>query len=214
MTTAPKIPASVAQASVGTSSVRSIMRAELLAQRKLYPTRTVLDAALCANLLAELNAREARCVAFYWPIHGEVDLRPVITNWLAEHPNCQAALPLVVQAHAPLSFYRWRPESNMSMGAFGIAVPLNEPIVQPDVCILPCVGFSQELDGRLFRLGYGGGYYDRTLASCSLQNKLPQTIGVAHHFAQQASLTPQAHDWEMDVVVTDKQILRRGSIAT
>ena len=133
-------------------------------------------------------------VAVYWPIRGEPGLRPWMERLHAGGVCC--ALPVVVQRHAPLRFVRWQPGARMVAGHWNIPVPADAEAVEPDVVVAPVVGF----DAAGFRLGYGGGYYDRTLAAML---RLPRRVGVGFAHAAMASIHPLPHDVPMELVVTE-----------
>jgi 5,10-methenyltetrahydrofolate synthetase len=112
-----------------------------------------------------------------------------------------AALPEVAGKHEPLKFRQWWGDAPMKTGAYGIPVPDATPLVSVGAMVIPMVGFDQ----RGFRLGYGSGYFDRTLASSVPR---PVAIGVAFEIARLADLHPQPHDIPMDFVVTEAGIYR------
>ena len=109
----------------------------------------------------------------------------------------QTALPVVVTKHAPVEFWRWDPGMRTARGVFNIPVPRERQVLIPDVLVVPLLGF----DRAHFRLGYGGGYYDRTLAVATPR---PLAIGVASADAELHTIYPQPHDIPMDVIVTDR----------
>ena len=133
-------------------------------------------------------------VGFCWPYKGEVDPRPLI-HQLREQGS-RVALPVVVAKGQPLEFREWWPGAPMKPGALGIPMPEGTPVLLPDAVLVPAVGFS----AQGWRLGYGGGYFDRTLASLSPQ---PLKIGLAHELARIPTIHAQPHDIPMDFVVTE-----------
>lgn len=115
-----------------------------------------------------------------------------------------SALPVVVvQRNTPLAFRSWRRGEALQPGVWNIPVPSDGAVVTPDIVNAPAVGF----DPACYRLGYGGGYFDRTLAAFS---RPPRIIGVA--YARQAIRTiyPQAHDVPMDMIVTEAGVVSRA----
>ncbi|MDO5706472.1 MAG: 5-formyltetrahydrofolate cyclo-ligase [Paracoccus sp. (in: a-proteobacteria)] len=110
--------------------------------------------------------------------------------------GAQVVLPVVQTPHAPLIFRRWTPDCRMVQGFWKIPVPADGPAMVPDVVLSPVVGW----DDAGFRLGYGGGYYDRTLAALRPR---PVVIGVGLQAARVATIFPQPHDIAMDVIVTE-----------
>lgn len=147
-------------------------------------------------LLAERSEPDAgRNVSGYWPIKGEPDLR----GWLAAQHEAGAvtALPVVETKAAPLVFRTWSPGTKMMRGDWNIPVPPPEAErVVPTIVLAPLVGW----DAAGYRLGYGGGYFDRTLAALSPR---PFAIGVGLQQAQLETIYPQPHDIGLDAIVTE-----------
>lgn len=136
-----------------------------------------------------------RIVSGYWPIKGEPDLR----SWLLKMhaAGAMTALPVVERKGAPLVFRRWSPQTRMVRGDWNIPVPPPEAeAVQPEIVLAPLVGW----DGAGYRLGYGGGYFDRTLAALSPR---PLAIGVGLAAARLATIFPQPHDIRLDAILTE-----------
>ncbi|MBY4896656.1 5-formyltetrahydrofolate cyclo-ligase [Cupriavidus sp. AU9028] len=174
---------------------RPALRKQLLALRASQPARAERDARI-ASLLAELLDRlPVHCLGFYWPIQYEFDARRVVSDWLGAAPGRTAALPVVAQPAAPLDFHLWTPDVPMREGRYGIPVPDGTDAVQPDALLIPCVGFSSDK----FRLGYGGGFYDRTLAALPQR---PLAIGIGYE-ACRLTLEVEEHDVPMDWLVTE-----------
>jgi 5-formyltetrahydrofolate cyclo-ligase len=107
------------------------------------------------------------------------------------------ALPLVVTPGAPVEFWHWSPDAAMTGGVWNIPVPAERRLVHPEALIVPVVGF----DTQRYRLGYGGGYCDRTLAVAAPR---PYCVGLGYALGRLHSICPQAHDIPMDVVVTEE----------
>lgn len=134
-------------------------------------------------------------VSAYWPINGEADLRPLLAD--LHHAGVRVALPVVEVKAAPLVFRRWHPGLRMVRGDWGIPVPpAGAERLTPDISLVPVVGW----DGAGYRLGYGGGYFDRTLAALAPR---PFTIGVGLGSARMASIRPQPHDIPLDLILTE-----------
>lgn len=174
---------------------RRALRSHLLALRANLPQRPAADAQIETALAALLERLAVHCVGFYWPIQQEFDARAVVARWLDGMPGRQAALPVVHAPATPLDFHRWTPDMPMRAGRYGIPVPENTEAVTPDALIIPCVGFSADK----FRLGYGGGFYDRTLAAMSGK---PVAIGIGFE-ACLVPLRAEPHDLPMDWIVTE-----------
>ncbi|WP_150575794.1 5-formyltetrahydrofolate cyclo-ligase [Pandoraea aquatica] len=181
------------------------MRRSLLDARSTLAARAELDAALATRLTDELARRAPRCIGFYWPIQDEFDARGVVTAWLAaaapDRPRL-AALPVVTAPATPLVFHRWTPDTPMVEGRYRIPVPRDTEVVVPDLLLVPCVGFTREG----LRLGYGGGFYDRTLHA---MKPAPQTLGIAYDILEVQDLSAEAHDLALDAIVTESAIYAR-----
>jgi 5-formyltetrahydrofolate cyclo-ligase len=178
-------------------------RATLLATRLEAASDAGLSASLAQNLTALVERLAPRSIGFYWPLRGEFDARAWMASWLREQApqNArQAALPGIPERHAPLAFYAWTPDSPMREGHHGIPEPASQERVTPDLLLVPCVGF----DAEGYRLGYGGGYYDRTLAAWP-GTAQPVTVGVAWEACRIDEGVPEreAHDLPLDAIVTD-----------
>lgn len=167
---------------------------------RLYAARGALSQAeqraqaarVMALLVDEIGPPEGRTIAGYWPIRGEMDLRPFLSD-LSEH-GAQLALPVVIAREAPVEFHRWQPGAEMVRGIWNIPVPASAVPVRPDIVIVPLLG----VDAAGYRLGNGGGYYDRTLAALDPR---PRIIGVGHGSCAMTTIFPQPWDIAMDVVL-------------
>jgi len=111
------------------------------------------------------------------------------------------ALPVVVERGKPVEFWRWRPGARMGRGLWDIPIPLEREVVQPDALIIPLVGF----DDACYRLGYGGGYYDRTLAAAT---RRPYCVGLGYSGGALGTIYPQMHDIPLDMIVSDRTLIR------
>ena len=145
-------------------------------------------------------------LAFCWPIKGEYDARPPAAR-LRER-GALTALPVVIAPRTPLIFREWYPGVEMAVGALDIPYPVNSPELVPDAVLLPMNGW----DAAGYRLGYGAGFFDRTLAK--LRRK-PVIIGVTYELARMATIHPQSWDIPVDWVVTERGVYRRdgGTLA-
>ena len=159
--------------------------------------RRALDERVTALLLEAFTALQGRTVGFYWPMKGEFD--PRIAMHRLRETGSLTALPVVVQKAAPLEYREWRPGVETQPGVFGLPIPQGTQIVIPDAVLMPPVGF----DAMGYRLGYGGGYFDRTLASITPQ---PLKIGVGRETSRIETIQPQPHDIAMDFVLTEKGV--------
>ena len=145
-----------------------------------------------------LSGLQCRVLGFYWPFKGEFDARPLARRLIKR--GVAVALPAVVERKGPLEFRLWRPRAPMERGAYDIPVPRERNLVRPDHLLIPAVGF----DEAGYRLGYGGGYYDRTLAVLTPR---PFAIGVGFEIARLETVYPQVHDVPLDVIVTEARTL-------
>jgi 5-formyltetrahydrofolate cyclo-ligase len=173
---------------------RKQKRAELIELRMSLPVeeRTRVASEVAAQL-DQLIADAGTIVSVYWPFRGELDLR----DWMrsATARGLRIALPVVIEKGHPLTFREWLPGARLTRGVWNIPIPADGPQVVPDVLIAPFVGF----DPQRYRLGYGGGYFDRTLAGLKTPRRV---IGVGHPSGALPTIHPQAHDIPMDVIVT------------
>jgi 5,10-methenyltetrahydrofolate synthetase len=183
------------------------LRRELLDRRQAVSEadRQRWNARITQHLLDGFAQLAQMTVGIYWPYKGEIDPRHAMRHF--RDRGATAALPEVLQKAAPLQFRRWWPGVAMGRGVYDIPVPQGTEVVQPQVLIMPPVGF----DAAGFRLGYGGGFYDRTIASATPR---PLTIGLAYELSRVDSIHPQAFDLAMDYVVTERGIFPTQASAT
>jgi 5-formyltetrahydrofolate cyclo-ligase len=151
---------------------------------------------LLARLLSEILARPATVIAGVWPLPGEIDLRPLL-HTLHER-GLAIALPETTPRGNPLVFRHWQPDSVMLAEKFGTFKP-DGPIIAPDLFLVPLLAFDR--NGR--RLGYGGGYYDRTLP---LYPGRP-ALGFAYAAQEVANLPSEPHDHPLDAIVTETGVI-------
>ena len=174
---------------------RRAERARLIAARLALPPEERRQAAdAVATKLDDLvQPGPGMVVSVYWPFQGELDLR----GWMARaaERGARVALPVVVAKARPLVFREWIPGCRMKRGVWGILAPADGEMLTPDVVLAPLVAYDP--DG--YRLGYGGGFFDRTLAALSPRAR---AIGVGHTVAAITTIYPQPHDIGMDAIVT------------
>jgi 5-formyltetrahydrofolate cyclo-ligase len=177
-------------------------RARLIAAREGLDaaTRTRFHQRIDAHLWRSFPGLAAAKVAFCWPIRGEYDARPLMERLWA----CGAvtALPVVVAPGQPLVFREWHPGVALAPGPHGIPQPAGSDPVDPTAALVPMNGW----DEAGYRLGYGGGFFDRTLASLA---RKPVVIGVSYELARMTTIRPQGWDIPMDWVVTERGVYRR-----
>jgi len=186
------------------ASWRWRQRRRLLARRAALSARARRAAsqrigrALAAAFPA-LGARGA-VVGFCWPYRGEPDVRPAVRRFLAG--GARAALPVVRGRGAPLTFRRWAPGAPLKPGALGIPVPARGGAVRPTALLIPMIGY----DAAGHRLGFGAGYFDRTLAALTPR---PLAIGIALEESRLRTIRPRRRDVPMDFVVTERAVRAR-----
>lgn len=180
---------------------RKAERARLRAVRQALSVaeRKAVEQALATHLRTFLSGcikgGQSRVLSTYWPIKGEPDLRPLMAELHAA--GAILALPLVETKAAPLVFRRWTPETKMVRGDWNIPVPPPDAAaITPEIVLAPLVGW----DRAGYRLGYGGGYFDRTLASLTPR---PFAIGIGFQTARLATIHPQPHDIALDAILTE-----------
>jgi 5-formyltetrahydrofolate cyclo-ligase len=187
------------------------LRMRLRSLREAIPVaeRQQASAQLCAELRRWFDARSTsrhnlghtapEIVAGFWPLESEPDLRSVYEYLHAQ--GFIVALPIVVKKQSPLEFHAWLPTDTLKPGAFGVSEPIRREKLMPDVMLIPTLGFTDQ--GA--RLGYGGGYYDRTLANLSAAGKDFLALGIAWNQArieEEAGHQPQTHDYPLDAILT------------
>ncbi len=141
-------------------------------------------------------------IAGYWPIKGEMDVRPALV--LLDRLDCTTALPVVSEQDRPLSFRAWAPGEMLEEGAHGTAHPLGTaPLIRPDVVIVPLLAF----DRSGYRLGWGGGYYDRTLEVLRKTGNLV-AVGAAYGAQECEGVPFDEWDQPLDWVLTEKEAIK------
>lgn len=174
---------------------KTTLRRLLRAQRRTIDaaTRKQWDARIAENLMAWCKAHQIAELGVYWPLPGEPDLHQAYAQ-LAK-AGVRLALPVVMARDAALEFAEWQPGEPMVEDAMGIAVPaVRRMVARPGALLVPCLGFN----AQRYRLGYGGGFYDRTLAALPR----PATAGVAYS-CQTVAFEADAHDIALDCILTE-----------
>jgi 5,10-methenyltetrahydrofolate synthetase len=182
---------------------RKQLRTELLARRQAVPAERLQAwrLAIDRHLQFGFPGLAKGVVAFCWPIRNEYDARHLLRR-LRER-GATAALPVVVAPKSPLLFREWHPGVELALGKLDIPYPKASAEVTPDSVLLPMNGF----DSEGYRLGYGGGFFDRTLEALSARK--PLVIGVSFELAAIDTIHPQPWDIPMDYVVTERGVYRR-----
>jgi 5-formyltetrahydrofolate cyclo-ligase len=175
---------------------RKATREKLIASRMALGVKKLQDKGEAAKqkLLAAVDLKKYDVLGVYWSMRGEIDVRDIARQHI--EAGGTIGLPVVVEKAAPVEFWAWKPGMGMKRGIWNIPIPVKREVVIPEACIVPLVGF----DSEKYRLGYGGGYYDRTLASLP---KRPFCVGLGYAEAELPSIFPQTHDIAMNMIVTD-----------
>ncbi|ESX12107.1 5-formyltetrahydrofolate cyclo-ligase [Mesorhizobium sp. M1060] len=175
---------------------RKAERERLIAARLAVSAdaRVAMSRAITEGLDAAIGDIAGRMVSLYWPFRGEPDLR----SWMASinQRGGRTALPIVIEKGQPLIFRAYVPGDRLEKGVWNIPIPAEGDPVLPDIVISPIVG----IDPRNYRLGYGGGFFDRTLAAMPFK---PLVIGVGYELQRIPTIYPQPHDIPMDQLVTE-----------
>jgi len=178
------------------SQDKKALRRQLQAERQSLVDRHQRAVHLQEVLRVWLVARRETSIGAYWPIKGEFDALPALYRWSEADPQRRIGLPVVNRETKQLRFHVWYPGCEMEEDAYGIPKPKDTAAFDPQLLLVPCVGYGP---GGL-RLGYGGGFYDRTLAV--LQPR-PFTAGVGYAHGFIPWLTPEPHDVPMDAVLNE-----------
>jgi 5-formyltetrahydrofolate cyclo-ligase len=180
---------------------RKAERARLIEARMALPLDEHKDksAAISDRLYGRFRPSALPSLGCYWPFRREYDCLPLMRKVI--EAGGEVALPVVLQKNHPLEFRPWTPTAKMEAGVWNILHPAEGPAVHPAALLIPLVGF----DEAGYRLGYGAGYYDRTIAAMP---KPPLTIGVGFELCRLASIHPQPHDIPMDYIITEAGIVR------
>jgi len=174
---------------------RKAERERLIAARLALATeyRAAQTSAIANDLDRLIPIASGSIVSVYWPIRGEPDLRSWVRGkW---EQGVRIALPVALALGQALVFREWRPNGPMARGLWKIPYPADGPEIVPTVTLAPVVGF----DAACYRLGYGGGFFDRTLARMAAK---PLVIGLGYPSSSITTIFPQPHDIPMDWIVT------------
>jgi 5-formyltetrahydrofolate cyclo-ligase len=183
---------------------RKSERQRLLAMRAAlgHEARAAAAARILPFAHEAIRRHGARAVGLYWPIKSELDFRMLAEQLTRD--GIATALPVILEKGTPLAYWQWSPGEPLERGFWNIPVPRQRRPIHPDAVLAPTVGF----DRAGYRLGYGGGYFDRTLAQ---PDRPSLAIGIGLDFARLDTIWPQPHDIPMDVIITE---LGRGSTPT
>jgi 5,10-methenyltetrahydrofolate synthetase len=188
------------------SQDKKSLRRQLQAERQSLVDRHQRSVHLQEVLRVWLVSRRETSIGAYWPIKGEFDALPALYRWSEADPGRRIGLPVVDRETKQLRFHVWYPGCAMEEDAYGIPKPKDTEAFEPQLLLVPCVGFGP---GGL-RLGYGGGFYDRTLATLQPQ---PFTAGVGYAHGYIPWLSAEPHDVPLDALLTEDglQWMRPGA---
>ena len=185
---------------------RKTERTRLIAARMALSVQqlTAFRDAIDTHLARAFPGLDASTVAFCWPYHNEYDARHLA--YRLRERGAKTALPVVVASGQPLIFRLWKPGDPLAKGVYDIPYPATGDAIVPDVALVPMNGF----DAGGYRLGYGGGFFDRTLAALRTGGATrPVAIGVTYELAHIETIQPQPYDIPMDFVVTERGVYQR-----
>ena len=175
---------------------KKTLRRQLQAERQSLIDRHQRGMHLQEVLRVWLMERDDKAIGAYWPIKGEFDALPALFRWTeADEERC-IGLPVTDKSTRQLNYRMWFPGCEMEDDAYGIPKPKDTPEFHPTLLLVPCVGYGP----KGVRLGYGGGFYDRTLAT--LQPR-PFTVGLAYSFGFLPWLEAEPHDIPLDAILTE-----------
>ena len=183
-------------------AAKKALRKELLEQRLNLSDRLQHADMLQQVMRIWLIGRSDTVIGAYWPIKGEFDPLPALHRWkedgeLIDQPQPRRiGLPVVNKEHKTMTFHAWYPGCPMEEDAYGIPKPKDTEIITPTLLFVPCVGYS----AGGYRLGYGGGFYDRMLAT--LEPK-PFTVGLGFGVGFVSDFAPEPHDMPLDAILND-----------
>lgn len=193
----------------GQKELKAQWRKQLLEARLHLEDRLARNDALQRVMRVWLVERPDEVIGGYWPIKGEFDPLPALFRWqeagmeadaLGASRRRKIGLPVINKATKTLTFHRWYPGCPMEEDAYGIPKPKDTEIIEPTLLFVPCVGYG--LGG--YRLGYGGGFYDRTLNE--LKPK-PFTVGLSYTLGFLPDLEPEPHDVPLDAILNDNGVV-------
>jgi 5-formyltetrahydrofolate cyclo-ligase len=179
------------------SSDKGVLRKQLQAERQAMVDRHQRSVHMQEVLRVWLVSRPETTIGAYWPIKGEFDALPALYRWSEADTARRIGLPVINRDTRQLRFHVWYPGCPMEDDAYGIPKPKDTESFEPQLLLVPCVGYGP----KGLRLGYGGGFYDRTLAA--LQPR-PITVGVGYANGFVPWLQGEPHDVPLDAMVTDE----------
>ena len=188
------------------SELKKALRKRLVAERIAMPDRLAKCDQLQQVMRIWLVGREDTAIGAYWPIKHEFDPLPALHRWkedgeLLDEPQLRRiGMPVVDKLHGTLTFHAWFPGCPMEEDAYGIPKPKDTEVIVPTLLFVPCVGYGP----GGYRLGYGGGFYDRTLARLEPR---PYTVGLGFTCSFVPELEPESHDVPLDAILNDNGVV-------
>lgn len=179
---------------------KAVLRKQLQAERQAMGDRHQRSVHLQEVLQVWLLTRRELTLGAYWPIKGEFDALPALYRWSESDPRRRIGLPVIDPKTKQLRFHVWYPGCPMENDAYGILKPKDTEEFHPQLLLVPCVGFGP----KGLRLGYGGGFYDRTLASLK---PMPFTAGLGYSHGFIPWLTGEPHDVPLDAMLTEEGVI-------
>jgi 5,10-methenyltetrahydrofolate synthetase len=181
------------------------LRKQLQAERLAMPDRMARSAVLQEVLRVWLLGRSETAIGAYWPIRGEFDPLPALYRWSEFDPRRRIGLPVMDRDSLQLSFHVWFPGCPMQEDAFGILKPKDTERFVPQLLVIACLGYGP----NGLRLGYGGGFYDRTLAALAPR---PKTVGIGYAHGFIPWLRPEPHDVPLDAMLCEEGVVWHRSV--
>ena len=185
---------------------KKALRQVLIEQRLSLPDRLQRADLLQQVMRIWLVGRSDVVVGAYWPIKGEFDPLPALHRWkedgeLIEQPQPRTiGLPVVDKVHKTMTFHSWYPGCPMEEDAYGIPKPKGTEVIVPTLLFVPCVGYA----AGGYRLGYGGGFYDRLLSTLTPH---PTTVGLSFAPGFLPDFEPEAHDIPLDAILNENGVV-------
>ena len=204
-----KSPDADSSATPAVSGPKPAWRKQLIEKRQNLADRNLRNDLLQRVLRIWLIERPDAVIGAYWPIKGEFDPLPALFRWqeagLEEDAKSaqrhrKIGLPVVNKVDKTLTFYTWYPGCPMEEDAYGIPKPKDTEVLHPTLLFVPCVGYG----AGGYRLGYGGGCYDRTLAALA---PCPATVGLGYTHGYVDDFVPEAHDLPLDAILNDNGVV-------
>ena len=181
---------------------KKLLRRQLQAERLALHDRHQRAMHLQEVLRVWLVGRDETAIGAYWPIKGEFDALPALYRWSEGHEERRIGLPVIDRETKQLRFHVWYPGCPMEDDAYGIPKPKDTEAFHPELLLVPCVGFGP----RGIRLGYGGGFYDRTLAAITPK---PATAGLGYAHGYVTWLEGEPHDVPLVALLTEDGVVWR-----